>query len=438
MPQDPLPTPAVSWAAAARTWLLIGATGFGGPAGQIAILHREVVERKRWLGEDEFLAALRLCMLLPGPEAQQLATYAGWRLQGVAGAILAGTLFVLPGALLVTGLAWLHAASGSLPAVAAAFAGTRPAVVALVVLATWRIGRRSIKTLTGLAIAIAAVAAMAVGVSFPLVVVVAAIIGMVIDVRTVKRSGHELTNDPPQGVSAAAHDPEVAPYRMATLWPVVRAATIGLAVWAAAYGGVVAWNLAGGRGPAMAMLFTKTTLLSLGGAYAVVPWALDESLARGWLEPPERFDALAMGEATPGPLILVVTFIGFLAGWKTLPAGDPIAGVWGAAIATAFAFIPSFAMVLGLAPWVRSIHTGSRLDRALAAIGAVVVGALALLAVRLAIEAFAPGNKPLTPSALLPVMLSLACGTALLRGWLATPVVVLAAAAVGIVVGWLH
>ena len=108
MPQDPLPTPAVSWAAAARTWLLIGATGFGGPAGQIAILHREVVERKRWLGEDEFLAALRLCMLLPGPEAQQLATYAGWRLQGVAGAILAGTLFVLPGALLVTGLAWPH------------------------------------------------------------------------------------------------------------------------------------------------------------------------------------------------------------------------------------------------------------------------------------------------------------------------------------------
>jgi len=438
----------LSWMEAARTWLLIGATGFGGPAGQIAILHREVVERKRWLGEDEFLAALRLCMLLPGPEAQQLATYAGWRMQGLPGAILAGTLFVMPGAILVTGLAWLHASSGSLPAVGAAFAGTRPAVVALVAMATWRIGRRSIKTAAGLAIALAAFAAMASGASFPLVVIVAAIIGMVVDIRAVQRP--QQTEETDHGTdSPATHDrqsthdtpvpvlghPVLRPtqWRVATLLPVASAATIGVGVWAAAYGTVVAFDLAGGRGPAIAMLFTETTLLSLGGAYAVVPWALDESLARGWLQPPERFDALAMGEATPGPLILVVTFIGFLAGWKTSPAGDSVAGVWGAAIATVFAFIPSFAMVLGLAPLVQSIRAGSRLDRSLAAIGAVVVGAIALLAVRLGIEAFVPNGKP----AILTVFVAIACGAAILRGWLPTPVVVLAAAAVGIVAGWL-
>lgn len=418
---------------AARTWLLIGATGFGGPAGQIAILHREVVERKRWLGEDEFLAALRLCMLLPGPEAQQLATYAGWRIQGLPGAILAGTLFVMPGAILVTGLAWLHASSGSLPAVGAAFAGTRPAVVALVAMATWRIGRRSIKTAAGLAIALAAFAAMASGASFPLVVIVAAIIGMIVDVRAVQRPRQTEETDHGTG-SPQWHCVSVdRRLRCGWLLPVASAATIGVGVWAAAYATVVAYDLAGGRGPAIAMLFTQTTLLSLGGAYAVVPWALDESLARGWLQPPERFDALAMGEATPGPLILVVTFIGFLAGWKTSPAGDPVAGMWGAAIATAFAFIPSFAMVLGLAPLVQSIRAGSRLDRSLAAIGAVVVGAIALLAVRLGFEAFVPNGKP----AILTLCVAIACGATLLRGWLPTPVVVLAAAAVGIAAGWL-
>ncbi|MFM7185506.1 MAG: chromate transporter, partial [Planctomycetota bacterium] len=154
-------------AGAWRTWLAVGATGFGGPAGQVAILHREVVERKAWLTEEEFLAALRVCMLLPGPEAQQLATYAGWRLGGTAGGLVAGTLFVLPGALLVTALAWLHAAGRDVPFVAAAFAGVRPAVVALVALAAWRIGRKSIRSPMAAALAIAAGIALAWGMPFP-------------------------------------------------------------------------------------------------------------------------------------------------------------------------------------------------------------------------------------------------------------------------------
>ncbi|MFM7207913.1 MAG: chromate transporter, partial [Planctomycetaceae bacterium] len=166
MPHDAAATEREPGTAAWRTWLAVGATGFGGPAGQVAILHREVVERKQWLTEDEFLAALRVCMLLPGPEAQQLATYAGWRTGGTWGGLMAGTLFVVPGALLVTALAWLHAAGRDVPLVAAAFAGVRPAVVALVGLAVWRIGKRSIKSPAIAALAIAAGVALAWGFPF--------------------------------------------------------------------------------------------------------------------------------------------------------------------------------------------------------------------------------------------------------------------------------
>lgn len=206
-------------------------------------------------------------------------------------------------------------------------------------------------------------------------------------------------------------------------------AILWTAVWGAAFLVVYLLHLAGGRGTAIATLFTETTILSLGGAYAVVPWALDESVARGWLAPAERFDALAMGEATPGPLILVVTFIGFLAGWKTTAAGAATAGLEGAAIATLFAFIPSFAMIFAMAPLVRSICPTSVLGRAMAAIGAVVVAAIVLLGLKLAVASFLPEGQP----ALLPVAVAIACGIALLRGWASTPVVVAAAAALGVI-----
>ncbi len=416
MPRAPAaPVQDASAPGAWRTWLLIGATGFGGPAGQLAILHREVVERRQWLDEEEFLAATRLCMLLPGPEAQQLATYAGWRRGGLWGGLLSGTLFVLPGALLVTALAWVHAAGESVPLVAAAFAGTRPAVVALVALAAWRIGRKSIHSAAGMAIAAAAGLALAAGVPFPLVVAVAGVVGCLLPAGSLAPGSHagRDAGRPPLPAKAGIRHAAVA-------------AAVAAVIWGLAYATVRGLHLAGGRGAEIAALFTETTLLSLGGAYAVVPWALDESVARGWLEPTERFDALAMGEATPGPLILVVTFIGFLAGWKTGPAAAT-AGVEGAAIATLFAFIPSFAMVLALAPLVRSIRAGSRLGRAMAAIGAAVVAAIALLGLKLAAAAFMPDGRP----APLAVAVAVACGAALLRGWASTPVVVAAAAAIG-------
>jgi len=410
-----------------KTWLMIGATGFGGPAGQVAILHREVVERRQWLDEEEFLAAMRLCMLLPGPEAHQLATYAGWRRGGVAGGLLSGTLFVIPGALLVTALAWLHAAGEQYPLVAAAFAGTRPAVVALVALAAWRIGKKSLRSTAAIAIAITALAALAAGISFPLVVVVAGILGLLLPADLAAQSGGKASQSAlPTTVAAAdGSSPNTSrPIRHAVI-----TAVLWTAVWGAAFLVVSLLHLAGGRGAAIASLFTETTLLSLGGAYAVVPWALDESVARGWLAPEERFDALAMGEATPGPLILVVTFIGFLAGWKTTAVGAATAGLEGAAIATLFAFIPSFAMIFSLAPLVRSIRPTSGLGRAMAAIGAVVVAAIVLLGLKLAVASFLPDGH----IAIVSVCVAVASGIALLRGWASTPVVVAAAAVLGVI-----
>jgi chromate transporter len=399
---------------------MVGATGFGGPAGQVAILHRELVERRQWLGEEEFFAALQVCMLLPGPEAQQLATYAGWRRGGIAGGLVAGTLFIVPGALLVTVLAWLHAAGGSWPLVAAAFAGTRPAVVALVALAAWRIGRKSVQSPAAVVVLLAALAALACGVAFPLVVIAAGLIGVVV---------------PGQGATAAVPSaPAGSGSRSNAVRHAVAVATVAAIIWAACYGFVSVTHAAGGRGGAVARLFTSTTLLSLGGAYAVVPWALDESVNRGWLDADERFTALAMGEATPGPLILVVTFIGFMAGWKAAPVAALQAGFEGAAVATLFAFLPSFAMILGLAPFVRSIHPASWLGRAMTAVGAAVVAAIVLLAVKLAAAALVPEGS-IDPVA---VVVALGSAAALLAGRASTPVVVAAAAAIGVLASLVH
>lgn len=404
-----------------RTWLAIGATGFGGPAAQIALLHREVVERRRWLDEEEFLAAMRVCMLLPGPEAQQLATYAGWRIGGIPGGLLSGTLFVIPGALVVTSLAWLHAAGGSRPEVAAAFAGARPAVVALVALAAWRIAGRSLGTpRTRIAAALSLVAVVA-GVPFPLLLAAAGAVG----VATPRGDGTAPSSDAagPGGFGITA--PAAAPTSARQMAAVV---AVAMAFWAAGFAAVHSLDLAGGRGAGIATLFTETTLLSFGGAYAVVPWALDESILRGWLEPAERFDALAMGEATPGPLILVTTFIGFLAGYRAAVPGDATAGFAGAAIATFFSFLPSFAMILALAPAVGSFHASPRIRGALAMIGAVIGAAIVVFGARLSLDAFAPAGR-IEPR---PIVVTIVAAAALWRGSVPAPVVVAAAAAVGV------
>lgn len=427
--QHSLPPP--DW----RTWLVIGATGFGGPAAQIALVHREVVERRRALDEGEFLAAMRICMLLPGPEAQQLATYAGWRLGGIRTGLLAGGLFVLPGALLVTALAWLHALGEKVPLVAAAFEGTRPAVVALVALAAWRIGTRSITTGITAALALGALAALAAGAPFPLAMLVAGLVGVLAPVPLALPSGRSsahavgaLAAGPaPAGPAPNGDAPPSA--RPGSLRHSIAVLAVALALWLASYAAVGALPLAPHRGREIAGLFTETTLLSFGGAYAVVPWALDASVARGWIEPGDRFDALAMGEATPGPLILVVTFLGFFAGFSAPTHSATLAGLCGAGIATHFAFLPSFAMILAVAPLVGAITASSRLGNALAAVGGVIVAGIVLLGLRLAVMAFVPDGR-LDPVALL---VAIAAAAALLPGRLSAPMVVALAAGVGVV-----
>jgi chromate transporter len=328
----------------------------------------------------------------------------------------------------VTALAWLHAAGEHLPLVAAAFAGTRPAVVALVGLAAWRIGIKSLRSPAAVVIAIGALAALAAGVSFPLVVLVAGIVGFLLPFELAPRAGGKDAHAAGAQPAIPAESAGAAPARgRSPIHHAVITAAVWTAIWGAAYLVVSLLHLAGGRGADIAALFTETTLLSLGGAYAVVPWALDESVARGWLAPAERFDALAMGEATPGPLILVVTFIGFLAGWKTDAAGAAAAGLEGAAIATLFAFIPSFAMIFALAPLVRSIRPTSGLGRAMTAIGAAVVAAIVLLGLKLAVASFLPEGQ----LAVLPIAVAAVSAVALLRGWASTPVVVAAAASLG-------
>lgn len=398
--------PAGAW----RTWLAIGVTGFGGPAGQAAALHREVVERKHWLTEEEFLAALRVCMLLPGPEAQQLATYIGWRLGGTRGGLVAGGLFVLPGAVLVTVLAALHAAGRDVAIVAAAFTGVRPAVVALVGLAAWRIGRKSIRSTGNAALAVVAAAALVWGVPFPAVVAACCAIGWL------STSGR----DESVGREAYLHGASVIRH-------VAIVAFVSVVIWVILLSGVWLTAAAGGKGASIALLFTETTLLSLGGAYTVVPWALDEATARGWLDVGERFAALAAGEATPGPLILVVTFIGFVTGWKADVTAPFLAGLEGAATATAFAFLPSFAMILAVAPAVQAIRAGSRLAQALAGVGAAVVATISMFAFRLAHDAFLDCGQ--VDAARLAV--SAVAVIVLAGGRIPTPIVVLAAAAIG-------
>jgi len=335
------------------------------------------------------------------------------------GGLLAGTLFVLPGAVIVTALAWLHAAGASLPLVAAAFAGTRPAVLALVVAAAWRIGRRAISSDTATVICLLAALAFAGGISLPPVVALAAACGWF---------APGLLTDMPALMPAPGRA-GTGPRLAADIRRAVAVTTGFVAVWVGAYMAVAGIGLAGGRGASLATLFTETTLLSFGGAYTVVPWALDEGLTRGWLGPVERADALAAGEATPGPLILVVTFIGFLAGWKADAVSPAQAGLEGAAVATLFAFIPSFALVLSLAPFVRALMISRRPAAALNAVGAVVVAAIAVLAVKLARDALLPSGR-LDPLAIIVAAASL---VALVRFKSPAVLVVAAAAAIRVV-----
>ncbi len=349
-------------------WVKIGLLSFGGPAGQIALMQDEVVAKRAWVPSDAFDRGLAFSMMLPGPEAQQLATWLGWRIGGLWAGIVAGLSFILPGAALMILLAWIAAAHGDVPLIAALFAGVQPVVIALVLAAMQKIAGRALKGPWHWGLAVAAfVAIYFLGVPFPLVVAAAAVVGLALP--------HENTSPP---VAAGA-----AVLRHAAFTLGIAALAIG-AVWA--LNAVVTDARAFGEVP---VLFTTAALVTFGGAYAVLPFVAAQAVdTYGWLSPEAMLNGLAIAEATPGPLILVNTYAGFFAGWSAEPTMG--AGAWAAAMATFFTFAPSFALILAFAPAVERLYDIPWARRALAGVSAAVVGVIANLALYLAEAAFLP------------------------------------------------
>jgi len=381
--------PAVGFWQAFRFWLKLGFISFGGPAGQIAIMHTELVEKRRWIGEQRYLHALNYCMLLPGPEAQQLATYIGWLMHGTWGGITAGALFVLPSMFILMGLSWVYLAFGQVPAVAAVLYGIKPAVTAIVAFAAWRIGSRTLRNwlLRGLA-AVAFLALFALQLPFPLIIAGAALAGAVggrlVPALFAAGGGHGGAAQS-HGAALIADDgpiPAHARFRWQGLMKVV---VTGLILWGGSLGFLASRYGWDGALTQMSWFFTKAAWLTFGGAYAVLPYVYQGAVEHyHWLTPHQMIDGLALGETTPGPLIMVVTYVGFVAGWGSALFGPDhliLAGVAAAAIVTWFTFLPSLLLILAGGPLVESTHGNLRITAPLVGITAAVVGVIVNLAV---------------------------------------------------------
>ncbi len=388
---DP-PPPAVPFGQALRLWLKLGLLGFGGPAGQIALMHAELVERRRWISEKRFLHALNYCMLLPGPEAQQLATYMGWLMHGTRGGVWAGVLFVLPSLLILTGLSWLYMVHGQHPVVAGLFYGFKPAVTALVLQAAVRMGGRVLKN--GVMWALAAtsfVAIFALQTPFPAIVLVAGLLGY-----AGARVAPQFFSSAPAHTTAARRygaaliDDDTAPPAHARFSRGRLAAVLGAgaALWLAPMALLLASQGAAGTYTQMAWFFTKAALLTFGGAYAVLPYVYQGAVVHyGWLTPTQMIDGLALGETTPGPLIMVVAFVAFVGAWQSAelralfgPDRLFLAAALAATLVTWFTFLPSFVFILAGGPLVEATHDKLAFTGPLTAITAAVVGVVLNLA----------------------------------------------------------
>ncbi|WP_036175649.1 chromate efflux transporter [Massilia sp. 9096] len=432
----PEPGPeSVPFSAALRYWFKLGFISFGGPAGQIALMHAELVERRRWISDGRFLHALNYCMLLPGPEATQLAVYIGWLLHRTAGGIAAGVLFILPSLLILAALSWVYLVFGQLPAVAGALAGVKPAVVALVLAAAWRIGSRTLRNPALAAIALAAFVGIALlRLPFPAIMLGAAVAGSIggrVRAHWFQPGGGAHGAARPGAGPALIDDDTPTPPHARFAWP--RLAAVALAGCALVLAGwgllAAAWGVDGTL-PRMAWFFTKTALLSFGGAYAVLPYVVQGAVDHyGWLNAGQMIDGLALGETTPGPLIMVNAFVGFVGGWNGAPFGPharALAGACAAAVATVFTFLPSFVFILAGGPLVESTRGNVRMTAPLTAISAAVVGVIASLAVFFGGHVFLADGRPqwsaiaIGAAATLsllrwrvgPVKLILACGIA--------------------------
>jgi chromate transporter len=403
-----------------RWWLRLGCISFGGPAGQIALMHTELVERRRWISEARFLHALNYCMLLPGPEAQQLATYLGWLLHRTLGGVLAGVLFVLPSLVLLVALAAAYVAWGEVPLVAGLFYGIKPAVTALVVQAAHRLATRTLRTGWLWALAAGGFAAVAVWkLPFPLVVLAAGLAGWLLGRWRPQglggaaggrggSAGHGGAaaapslgrTAPPALIDDHTPTPEHARFDSRRL---VRVVAAGLLLWALPMAGL-AWVFGTTGTPTqMGSFFTQAALLTFGGAYAVLPFVYQGAVVQhGWVTPAQMMDGLALGESTPGPLIMVVAFVAFLGGWQSVemaehfaafgPAAPYAAGALAALLVTWFTFLPSFVFILAGGPLVESTRGRLGFTAPLTAITAAVCGVILNLALFFAVHVLWPAG----------------------------------------------
>ncbi|MDH6264876.1 chromate transporter [Rhizobium sp. SG_E_25_P2] len=366
---------------AARLWAKIGVLSFGGPAGQIALMHRELVDERRWISESRFLHALNFCMLLPGPEAQQLATYIGWLLHGWRGGLVAGMLFILPGFIVILGLSAIYAVWGHTGLLDSAFAGLKAAVLVIVVEALIRVGRRSLKNNAMRAIALAAfIALFAFAAPFPLVIVVAALIGYAgfrFAPDRFSSGGHHGAGADRPSVIDADH-----PGRPASWLGSIVAAVVWSMLWAAPFGLLFAFGFGSSVYLDISLFFSKMAVVTFGGAYAVLSYVAQQAVDHyQWLKPGEMLDGLGLAETTPGPLVLVLSFVGFIAGFRASGDLSPLlGGALGATLTTWVTFTPCFLWIFLGAPWVERLRSNQALSGALTAISAAVTGVIANLA----------------------------------------------------------
>jgi len=375
-------------------WLRLGFISFGGPAGQIAIMHNDLVEEKRWISEKRFLHALNYCMLLPGPEAQQLAIYIGWLMHKTRGGLIAGILFVLPSLLILIVLSFVYMRFGHLPVVTGALYGIKPAVVAIVLFAAYRIGLRVLKNKALWAIATISFLAISVfGLPFPLIILGAALLGLAGNRYYPKLfagdAGHKTTHKH-YGKAVIDDETPTPSHAIFNIRHFVKVALAGLVIWLMAILILIAsygWDAVFTQ---MAWFFTKTALLTFGGAYAVLPYVYQGAVTHyAWLTPAQMIDGLALGETTPGPLIMVVAFVAFIGGWAhAIPESPLLAGILAACIVTFFTFLPSFIFIFMGAPFIESTKNNLKLNAPLTSITCAVVGVIASLALFFAHHVF--------------------------------------------------
>jgi chromate transporter len=375
------------------TWARVAALSFGGPAGQIAVMHRILVEEKRWISEARFLHALNYCMLLPGPEAQQLATYIGWLMHRTLGGIMAGGLFVLPGVVSIMALSYIYAAWGNVPIVAALFFGLKAAVLAIVLEAVVRIGRRALtnRALIGLAAA-AFVGIFFLGVPFPVIIFGAALIGFaatVLGKATFQgNAGHASKGAQSQAVVDSLLGEQLPEHARPTVGRALKSSGVWLALWLVPVAALLATLGPSNVFSEIAVFFSKMAMVTFGGAYAVLAYVAQQAVEHyGWLKPGEMLDGLGMAETTPGPLIMVLQFVGFMAAFRDPGGLSPmLAGTLGGLLATWVTFMPCFLWIFLGAPFVEQLRGNKALNAALSAITAAVVGVILNLAVWFAIH----------------------------------------------------